>query len=57
MLKREVWNGRFSMIAVLGYIVQEAVTGRAVVDLEWNELFFYTVFAAKDVMEEVDILF
>ncbi|GMI14697.1 hypothetical protein TrVE_jg1574 [Triparma verrucosa] len=50
MAAREVWNGRFAMMAVLFYAVQEGYTGKAVVDLEWNELFFYPIFAAKDIV-------
>ena len=29
----EIWNGRLAMMAVLGYVVQEAITGQAVLSV------------------------
>ena len=57
MQAREVWNGRFSMVAFAIFLVEEAGTGRAVVDLEWNELFFRPVFAVPEVMDWLDVYF
>mmetsp|Transcript_967 Transcript_967/g.1734 ORF Transcript_967/g.1734 Transcript_967/m.1734 type:complete len:359 (+) Transcript_967:102-1178(+) len=57
MQAREVWNGRFAMVAFMVFVVEEAATKRAVIDLEWNELFFRPVFAVPEIMDWLDVWF
>ena len=57
MQEREIGNGRFAMIAVLMYILQEGVTHEPVINLPWNQILFEPAFEIPAVQEWLDTQF
>jgi light-harvesting complex I chlorophyll a/b binding protein 1 len=54
MQERELNNGRFAMVAVLSYIIQEAVTHQPVINLPWNQVLFEPAFEIPAVQAWLD---
>ena len=57
MQEREISNGRFAMVAVLMYILQEGVTHEPVINLAWNQALFEPAFEIPAVQEWLDTQF
>lgn len=54
MQERELNNGRMAMIAVLSYILQEAIFHEPVINLPWNQILFEPAFEIPEVQAWLD---
>ena len=57
MQERELNNGRMAMIAVLSYILQEAIMHEPVINLPWNQVLFEPAFEIPEVQAWLDMQF
>ena len=54
MQARELNNGRFAMIAVLSYILQESIMHQPLITLPWNQILFEPAFEIPAVQAWLD---
>ena len=54
MQARELNNGRFAMIAVLSYILQEGISHQPLISLPWNQILFEPAFEIPAVQAWLD---
>eukprot|EP00553_Chaetoceros_curvisetus_P000073 CAMPEP_0204624048 /NCGR_PEP_ID=MMETSP0717-20131115/9807_1 /ASSEMBLY_ACC=CAM_ASM_000666 /TAXON_ID=230516 /ORGANISM="Chaetoceros curvisetus" /LENGTH=190 /DNA_ID=CAMNT_0051639319 /DNA_START=171 /DNA_END=743 /DNA_ORIENTATION=+ len=57
MQARELNNGRFAMVAVLSYILQEGITHQPLITLPWNQVLFEPAFEIPAVQAWLDAQF
>lgn len=57
MQERELMNGRIAMVAVALYALQEAITHRPLIDLQWNQMFFEPVYQIPAIRQWLDHAF
>lgn len=57
MAERELFNGRFAMVAVAVFIWEEAVTGKTLVNIPGNELLLEPAYQVPYIKEWLDALF
>ena len=57
MQEREISNGRAAMVAVAGYIFEEAMTHKPIVSLPTNALLFEPAYQVPFIQEWLDMQF
>lgn len=57
MQERELFNGRFAMLAIAVFIYEEARTGKPVVDIPGNEILFEPVYQVPFIQQWLDSRF
>lgn len=57
MQERELMNGRIAMVAVALYALQEAITHRPLIELQWNQMFFEPVYQIPAIRQWLDHAF
>jgi hypothetical protein len=57
MQERELMNGRMAMVAVALYALQEAITHKPFIELQWNQIFFEPVYQIPAIRQWLDQTF
>jgi hypothetical protein len=57
MQERELMNGRMAMVAVAMYALQEAITHKPLIELQWNQFFFEPVYQIPAIRQWLDHTF